>query len=115
MMGLSMISHLCKEAEKKAKKNKVVPLVLAEPEDVDNLGSHGYTIPNLGDHRPKGWKLVDHWLCDGTGLGGPNEPALTQRQLKERMKQKLAEGKEYGYAVIEQGPFQVTLGVFEKA
>lgn len=114
MMALSMINHLCKEAEKKAKRAKRKPLVLAESEDVDHLGNAGYGIPDFGDYRPKGWKLVDHWLCDSSGFGMDHELALTRRQLKERMKEKIAEGKQYGYATIEQGQFQVVLGVFEK-
>jgi hypothetical protein len=114
MMGLSMINHLCKEAERKAKRAKLRPLVLAETVDVDHLGEAGYRIPNFGDYRPKGWKLLEHWQCDSSGLGQPHEPALTQLQLVTRMKRLITEGKLYGYAIIEEGQFQLQLGVFEK-
>lgn len=114
MMSLGTIQALSSAAAKAAKKSKLAPLELAEVEDVDQLGACGYRIPNLGDYRPKGWKLVDQWLCDGCGLGGPGERALTQGQLKARLKEKILEGKSFGYGMIEEGQFQVLLGVFEK-
>ncbi len=114
MMDTATIRHLSNEAARRARRKKIVPLVLAEPEDVDRLGTLGHRIPNLGDHRPKGWKLVDQWFCDKQGFGGEGEPALTLRQLKERMKERLADGELYGYGMIEEGEFQVMLGVFEK-
>lgn len=122
MMSLSTIRHLSNEAAKQARREKRVPLALAEPEDVDNLGKPGHRIPNLGDYRPKGWKLVDEWLCDKTGVGLEWEPALTLKQLREKMKEKIAETKAhgvsedliYGYGTIEEGQFQMVLGVFVK-
>jgi hypothetical protein len=114
MMGLETINELSREAAKKAKRTKLLPLVLAEAEDSDKLGSYGYRIPDFGDYRPKGWKLVDEWLCDSSGFGAEYERALTVPQLRERMKEKITEGKQYGYGTISQGQFQVVLGVFEQ-
>lgn len=114
MMSLSSIRHLSDEAAKQARKSKVVPLILGDAADVDHLGAPGYRIPNLGSHVPKGWKMLDHWMCDASGVGADWEPALTQAQLKTKIKGLISEGKLYGYAVVEQGSFQVVLGVFEK-
>ena len=114
MMDLATIKHLSSQAARKAQRQKKSPLVLAEPEDADSLGDPGYQIPNLGDYRPKGWKMIEHWLCDKSGMGAEYEPALTIRQLKERIKDNITEGKIYGYGMIEEGQFQVVLGVFEK-
>jgi hypothetical protein len=66
-------------------------------------------IPNIGDYRPKGFKLVDDMMVDKSGFGSENEPALTVRQFALR----LQHGK--AYAIVEEGQFQVIIGVFEPA
>lgn len=64
--------------------------------------------PNFGDYRPKGWKLIETLFVDNSGWGGDNEPALSINKFIARVK------NDFGYAVIEQGQFQVYVGVFEK-
>jgi hypothetical protein len=66
-------------------------------------------IPNIGDFRPKGFKLVDDMMVDKSGFGSENEPALTVRQFALR----LQHGK--AYAIVEEGQFQVVIGVFDHA
>jgi hypothetical protein len=113
MMSLESMEYLAKQAERKAKRTRVKPLVLSEVEDVDHLGEHGYRIPSIGAYVPAGWTLVDTWFCDSSGFGRPGELALTQDQLKARIRDKIRENKRFGYAVIQEGQFQVHLGVFE--
>lgn len=114
MMHPTEIARLSNEAARKARREKKLPLVLGDIADVDHLGEPGYRIPNLGSHVPKGWKVIEHWICDASGMGSDREPALTQAQLKATIRRKISENKLYGYAVVEQGPFQVVVGVFEK-
>jgi hypothetical protein len=114
MMDLHTIRILNDRATRKAKTREVQPLVLGEEEDIDNLGKPGYVIPNLGDHCPAGWKLLETWFCDHSGFGGEGEPALTLGQLKSKMKGCIRDGKSYGYGIVECGQFQLHLGVYEK-
>ena len=71
-------------------------------------------IPNLGDYRPKGWRMINSWFCDNSGFGSENEPALTAAQVRAKMLDKYHTDCTYGYGIIERGPFQVWLGVFKK-
>ncbi len=114
MMDLQTINSMNAEATRRAKTKKFLPLVLGEQEDVDHLGEPGYVIPNLGDHCPAGCKMLETWLCDYSGFGSDNELALTLRQLKDRMKSCIRDGKTYGYGIVECGQFQLHLGVFER-
>jgi hypothetical protein len=67
-------------------------------------------MPNIGDYRPKGYKLVDTLFVDKYGFGTEREPALTHGQLVQRVKNF---GLNYGYAIIEEGEFQMVVGVFK--
>ena len=49
-----------------------------------------------------------------SGLGREDEPALTVGQTLNLIEEWTAKGS-YGYAIIEEGQFQVVLGIFEKA
>ncbi len=69
-------------------------------------------MPNIGDYRPRGWKLVEHRLVDKTGLGLEYEPALTVPGLMRWVR---SMGPGNGYAIIEEGQFQVVLGRFVPA
>lgn len=65
-----------------------------------------FPFPNLGDFSPPGWEEVDRFFCDSSGLGDPNEPALTTDQLKAQLKVGM------GYAIVESGQFQAYIGEF---
>ena len=114
MMSLETIRSMSREVAEKAASNKLYPFTVEE-EDIRDwktalvVGkSPRLPFPDLGDYRPEGWELVDDLLCDSTGMGADNEPALTIRQLLDR----LTAGR--GYAVVESGQFQVVLGEFKK-
>jgi len=110
-MGLAEIRHLSREAAQKASKAKKEPYVPFDEEEIE--GKH-FSIPNLGDYRPKGWKLLESLFCDKSGFGSPSEPALTIRQLQDKMLAYHRAGKTYGYGMIEEGQFQCYVGVFEQ-
>lgn len=111
MMGLSEIRHLSREAAQKASKAKKEPYV---PFDEEEIETKGFSIPNLGDYRPKGWKKIENLFCDKSGWGAPGELALTIRQLQDKMLEYHRAGKTYGYGMIEEGQFQCYVGVFEQ-
>lgn len=65
-----------------------------------------FPFPNIGNYRPKGWTLINDFMVDKTGFGASDEPALTTDQLLRRLK------AGHGYAIIEEGQFQLVLGEF---
>jgi len=117
MMSLESIRAMSREAAREAAENKLEPFCL-EPEDLEELRArvngdkefHGplFPFPMIGSHRPNGWKMIDRLFVDTSGFGSDNEPALSIRQLVERLK------AGFGYALIEVGQFQAYIGVFRK-
>ena len=111
MMGLAEIRKLSRDAARKASRERRRPYV---PYDEDEINAQKFRqlLPNLGDYEPKGWKEVDRWRCtkdgvyDGRSLGIP--------QIIARMLAHYGAEKTYGYGMVEEGPFQFYLGVFEK-
>ncbi len=99
MYSLETIKDMNRKAAKKAVGRQ--PWVAAKDGD-ENVK----TIPDFGDYRPKDWKLVEEHFVDSSGCGGYDEPALTFNQFLKEVK----EGR--GYAIIEQGQFQIYVGEF---
>lgn len=110
MMSIEYMQSLADEAGNKARRNKTVPRVFSATLLAQFGQRGGPTIPALGSYRPKGWRIEEHKLCDSSGFGADDEPALTQRQLKEWIGQHPGDG----FAVIEIGQFQVVVGRFTK-
>lgn len=110
MMSLELIAQLADEAAERAAKENKVPYVIYSLKEIDRYPS--FPFPNLGSYVPNGWELVDKWFCDSTGMGGDNEPALSVSQLVAKLKENYDKG--YGYAVVEQGQFQLYIGVFKQ-
>ena len=99
----------------KAAQKGLTPYV---PWNLEEVQEHGVDflrfIPNIGYLELPDWDLVESHLCDKSGLGREDEPALTVGQTLELIEEWTAKGS-YGYAIIEEGQFQVVLGIFEKA
>ena len=112
-MNLVSIRHLSNQAARKAARAKKMPYT---PWGVDEIRDDmpPFPFPNIGSYRPKGWKLVDQLFCDSSGFGSPGEPALTIGQLQAKLVEHIADGHSYGYAIVEEGQFQLYIGVFEK-
>jgi hypothetical protein len=102
MMDLATIRDLSEKAAKKAKREKKQPYIAKEGDNSDAR------IPNFGDYRPKGWGLVGEYFVDKSGFGRGDEPALSISRFLRKLK------AGYGYAVIEEGQFQVWVAEFEK-
>jgi hypothetical protein len=102
MYSLETIKEMNRERMTEAKEAGKVPMVYdGVPEDLKH-------IPNIGDYRPKGWKLVDTHFVDSSGMGSSGEMALTFDEFARKAK------KGRGYAIIEEGQFQVYIGEFVK-
>ncbi len=114
MMSPTAIRHLAQQAARRAARAKTVPLVVEGEDMPDDARLFEYIryMPNIGDYRPRGWKLVEHRLVDKTGLGLEYEPALTVPGLMRWVR---SMGPGNGYAIIEEGQFQVVLGRFVPA
>lgn len=113
MMSPRTIKALADEHAEIARTKDLKPWYPRDEHEVDQY----VNIPFLGSYRPDGFVLTDSYLVDKTGLGRENEPAMTQDRFKETVKRNFRLGVEHdaplGYAVIEEGPFQVVVGVFK--
>jgi hypothetical protein len=108
MMSGQMIAQMSRQAAARASREKKYPFIV-EAEDLSAWTNRvtSFPFPNIGDWRPRGYKLVDHFMVDKTGWGADNEPALTIPQLLKRLTVGMA------YAIIEEGQFQIVLGEFK--
>jgi hypothetical protein len=112
MMSLESIKQISRESGKKAAQRGLFPYVPIHEDEIRTYPP--FPFPNLGSHRPKGWKLVDELFVDSSGWGAGDEPALSVRQLVAKLLELQASDKTYGYGIIETGQFQLYLGVFER-
>lgn len=127
MMSIATIERFQAEAALRAANAKLEPWIVW-PEDVGNLERLS-RIPNIGTYLPDGWRRVDSvdeigphrsqyatgkpdgkrgYFVDKSGFGGPGDPALTVQEMADLLK------PGYGYAIVEEGQFQITIGVFKK-
>jgi hypothetical protein len=116
MLDLATIKAMNREAGIRAAETNQTPYVYYNLDEVDELVP--FPFPNLGDHRPDGWELVDQLFVDKSGLGQPDEPALTAEQLITEIKSRIRDARTnrdtLGWAIIEEGEFQLYVGVFRR-
>jgi hypothetical protein len=112
MLSVAQIVEMSDEQARKAARQHKQPYIPWNAAEVDSYPP--FPFPNIGSYRPKGWELVEDWLCDSFGFGLPTEPALTIDQLKARIKERIAENGHLGFAIIQEGEFQIVLGVFNR-
>ena len=103
MMSGESIRQLSEEAAQRAAKEKREPLMAFTDGDEAVV-----KCPNLGSYCPKGWELVERLFVDNYGFGDEHDSALTLQQFISKVK----EG--FGYAIVEEGQFQIYIGVFKK-
>jgi hypothetical protein len=101
MMSLEYIQQLAAKQARRARRNKILPQIAWMPGDP----AIAY-MPNIGSYRPKGWRLLRKLFVDKSGFGRLDEPALTVEQFYAEVKE------DFGYAIIEEGEFQVYIGEF---
>jgi len=102
MYSLETIKQMTDERCKQAQERKLKPLIASRKLNLDDIRS----MPNFGDYRPDGWKLVRELFVDSSGLGQEGEAALTIAQFLSEIKMF------HGYAITEEGQFQVRISEF---
>jgi hypothetical protein len=113
MMSLTAIVALNEEIAVKAAQEGRLPFVPVGPDDVDRWAT--FPFPNLGPYEPAGWEQTEtSWFVDKTGVGYPSEPALTVAQFKNELRRYIAENPGHGFAITEEGPFQLYVSAFRR-
>jgi hypothetical protein len=131
MMSPETIRSLSRQAARRSRELGVEPLVVHD-HDRGVLSEHLRHIPNLGDRVPRGWKRVpartlcsssrglvpfsgpeaEHFIeVDASGWGSPGELALTFGEFCQWASEAPGEN---AYAIVEEGQFQVVIGVFRR-
>ena len=110
-MSLETIIALNEEIAAEAAKENLVPFVPHNEDDVERWPP--FPFPNIGYHEPAGWERTDtDWFVDKTGVGLDWEPALSVRQFKRALSAHIDENPDDGFAIVEEGPFQVVVAAF---
>ena len=110
MMSLETIHRLNTEIAVEAAEQEQRPLVLTADE-LDYCPP--FPIPDLGHLEPNGWERTDAtWFVDKTGHGHEWEPALTIEQFKRELRKYVADHPGHGFAIVEEGEFQVYVAAF---
>lgn len=128
MMSYETIRSIAREAQQRAE------AAGKEPETFTGLGTDAIRdrirrIPFLGKvedgapYTPKGWQRVNvtpprplgcedgYLFVDKCGLGAEDEPALSVREFVDF----IYDHKELGYAIVEEGQFQVVIACYERS
>lgn len=109
MLSSQQIADIADQAARKAKRAGREPLVFESQHHVDKTFRE---LPNLGSYRPKGWKLEEYRTVDKYGID-QSGPAMTIPAMLVWFKVHLTDPERSGYALIEEGEFQVVVGRFE--
>jgi hypothetical protein len=111
-MSLAAIHHLNTQIAVEAAERDAVPYVPLNVEEVDLYPP--FPFPNLGYLEPDGWEKTDTaWFVDKTGQGHEWEPALTVEQFKRQLREYVAKHPGHGFAITEEGEFQVYVATFK--
>jgi len=111
MMSLEVLEAVNNEIARKAARQGLVPYVPFSPNEVDTP----FSFPNIGSLKPRGWRKTGAtWFVDKTGHGLDWEPALTWRQFRRQLAGYLLRHPGHGFAVTEEGEFQVVVSAFRR-
>lgn len=131
MWGNSTILHMADERAAEAAAYGKNPYVIFDHAEIDRYGyGSPFPFPNIGSYEPPGWELLRDeddntrfLFVDKTGMDDRG-PALSIEGLKRELHRLEDEAEEvakaeekecvYGYAIIEEGPFQLCIGIFRK-
>jgi hypothetical protein len=113
MLSLSTIKALNDGIAIKALEERRIPYVPAGIHEVERYPP--FPFPSLGSYVPSGWEVTGQaWFVDKTGHGHENEPALTVWQLREELRRYITKYPDHGFAITEEGPFQVIVGAMRR-
>ena len=94
-----------------AAKQGLYPYVPTGIEEVESP----FSFPNIGSLKPRGWrKTGETWFVDKTGRGFDGEPALTWQQFRRRLAGYILRYPSHGFAITEEGEFQVVVSAFQR-
>jgi hypothetical protein len=111
MMSLEVIVAVNNEIARQAAREGLVPYVPLSADEVDTP----FTFPNIGSLKLRGWKRTGQtWFVDKCGQGGTWEPALTWRQFRQRLTGYIFRHPGHGFAIVEEGEFQVVVSAFRR-
>ncbi len=111
MMSIEYIEQVNNDMAETAKFRGTEPSRLPFPTVIEDLRA----IPHLGDYVPDGWKRVNTYFVDSSGVGQEGEAALTFRQFVDIVGRTSPEDDTTGWAIISAGQFQVNIGQFVRA
>jgi len=116
MWSSATIQDIREEAGRTAKRNRLTPQLVEEALAYWNSRSR-WNFPFLGDYVPEGWELcenIEPLFVDATGsnLDEAGGPALSLNDFARKVEQFVKAHDHYALAVLEQGPFQVVVGIY---
>lgn len=114
MWSAQTIQDIVEEAAQHARENRLTPQPVEEALAY-NKQTGRWNFPFLGDYVPKGWELnenIEPLFVDATGYD-ESGPALSLKEFTKRVESFVLARDHYALAVIEQGPMQVVIGVFQ--
>ena len=113
MFSPQTIADLNAEIAARAAQLGLIPFVPWSLDEVVSKGTQFLSlIPNIGSLDPEGWELVDTVQVDKTGLDRTG-PALTAEKTVAWIETQVKENAKRGFAWVEEGQFQIWLGVFQ--
>ena len=112
MLSQAAIRQYAIDAGDEARENGDEPFVYFNEDEVDLL--QRFPFPFLGDYVPDGWELVETFFVDTSGFGTDHEPALSERQFREVLKDTIATHRHQGWAITEAGQFQAYVGQYRQ-
>ncbi len=113
MISLEHIKQLSDEAAVQAAEENKQPFVFWDDADIQ---SNLRNIPNIGSHEPEGWEEYGKPLfADKSGFGNPDEPSLTFAHLTGAIRAIIdRSAKSVGFAIVEEGQFQLYIQPFRR-
>ena len=110
MMSIEVLVAVNNEIARKAAKQGLVPFVPFSPNEVESP----FSFPNIGTLKPRGWvKTSTTWFVDKTGhgdMGARPDLAAVPPQLAGY----ILRHPRYGFAITEEGEFQVVVSAFRR-
>jgi len=103
-MDLNTIQEMTRKATREARVMMLEPYEVW-PGDADRMPP--FPFPNMGNYKPKGWKMIQTYFVDSSGFGRDGEAALSVSQFIKMIK------VGYGYGIVEAGQFQVYVAEYK--
>jgi len=114
MWSLEQIRAMNADAGIMARGKRLKPYKLNDEDQIN--GMPPFQFPNFGDEADRmdeEYERVDSLFCDSSGFGSPSEPALTNDQLKSKLRRLLLDHGELLLAIESVGQFQLYIGVWK--